>query len=295
MRFLVTGANGLVGTRLCHQLIGKGHEVVGLGRGARRVGGEFPFVACELTDEGQTRSSIEAAKAEVIIHTASMTEVDACEKNPVLAYASNVLAAAYVAQGARATGAHLVHVSTDYVFDGDHGPYGEDDIPNPRGVYSITKYLGEQSARVLAPSCAIARTAVVYGWPAAGRANNGSWLVNALRSGQEVRLFEDQYVTPSVASMLLELGERKLTGVWNTAGADMVNRVEFGQAVCDLFGFNRRLLIPVKMADAKLPSPRPSRSALKPDKARAQLASRPLGLADALALFHREYQSEPPR
>jgi len=117
--------------------------------------------------------------------------------------------------------------------------------------------------------------------------------------GQEVRLFEDQYVTPSlalsVASMLLELGERKLTGVWNTAGADMVNRVEFGQAVCDLFGFNRRLLIPVKMADAKLPSPRPSRSALKPDKARAQLASRPLGLADALALFHREYQSEPPR
>ncbi|XXF80662.1 SDR family oxidoreductase [Myxococcaceae bacterium GXIMD 01537] len=295
MRFLVTGSNGLVGSRLCALLEKAGHTVVGLGRGARRTAGMHGYVECDLTREADVATAIEAAAPEVIIHTASMTEVDACEKEPDLAYAANVTAAAAVAKGARKVGAHLVHVSTDYVFDGDHGPYGEDALPNPRGVYAVTKHMGEQAARVFVPGAAICRTAVVYGWPQAGRPNFGAWLVGALEKGQPLKLFEDQFVSPSladnVAAMLAELGERKLGGIWNTCGADVVDRVSFGRAVCEVFGFDAGLITPSKMADLKLASPRPLRSGLKVEKASTQLAARPLGLTESLARFHAAWKA----
>jgi dTDP-4-dehydrorhamnose reductase len=294
MRFVVTGSNGLIGSRVCALLEQGGHEVVGLGRGARRSGAQR-YIGVELTLEADVLTALEAAAPEVIIHTASMTEVDACERAPEQAYAANVTAAAAVARGARRVGAHLVHVSTDYVFDGDHGPYDEEALPNPRGVYALTKHMGEQAARVFAPGCAIARTAVVYGWPPAGRPNFGSWLVGALEKGQPVKLFEDQFVSPSladsVAAMLVELGERRLGGLWHTCGGEVVNRVSFGRALCEVFGFDAGLLTPSKMADVKLPSPRPLRSGLKVDKARAQLAAKPLGLSESLARFHAAWKA----
>jgi dTDP-4-dehydrorhamnose reductase len=299
MRVLVTGANGLVGSRTCHLLAEQGHEVVGLGRGERRAAGGWRYVSCELTDEQQVSAAFAQASPESVIHCASMTEVDACEREPALAFAANVEATAFVARASRRAGAHLVHVSTDYVFDGDAGPYDEEALPNPRGAYSLTKHMGEQAARVLAPGCAIARTAVVYGWPpVVGRLNFGAWLVGTLEKGEPVRLFEDQFVSPSyaqsVAAMVAELGLRRLGGVWNTCGAEVVNRVEFGRAVCEVFGFEPRLLVPTKLAELKLPAPRPLRSGLRVDKARRELHARPLGLAESLALFHADWKRDRP-
>jgi dTDP-4-dehydrorhamnose reductase len=290
MRWLVTGSNGLVGSRVCALLEQRGQEVVGLGRGPRRAGGAWRYASCELGREQEVLAAVEEAAPEVVIHCASMTEVDACEREPEQAWAANVTGAAAVARGARKVGAHLVHVSTDYVFDGEAGPYDEQALPNPRGVYALTKHVGEQAARAFVPGCAIARTAVVYGWPPAGHANFGSWLVGALSQGQPVRLFEDQFISPSladsVAEMLVELGERRLGGVWNTCGAEVVDRVRFGRALCEVFGLDARLITPVKMAELKLASPRPLRSGLLVDKVRAGLRARPLGLHESLARFH---------
>ncbi len=296
MRFLVTGSNGLVGSRVCSQLEQRGHEVVGLGRGPRRAGDSYRYVSCDLTREQDVSTVIAGAVPEVIIHCSSMTEVDLCEREPELAYANNVAAAAVVARGAKAVGAHVVHVSTDYVFDGDHGPYDEEALPNPRGVYAITKHMGEQAARVFVPGAAIARTAVVYGWPAAGRPNFGAWLVGAFEKGQQVRLFEDQFVSASfadsVAAMLVELGERKLGGIWNTCGADVVDRVSFGRSLCEVFGFDPGLITPTRLADMKLASPRPLRSGLKVDKVRSQLRTQPLSLSESLARFHAAWMAQ---
>lgn len=296
MRFLVTGSNGLVGSRACTLLQQRGHQVMGLGRGARRTGGEHSYVAVDLTREADVASAIEEAAPEVILHCASVTEVDACEKDPEAAYAGNVNAAAAVARAARKAGAHLVHVSTDYVFDGEAGPYDEAALPNPRGIYAVTKHMGEQAARVLAPGCAIARTAVVYGWPPVeGRLNFGAWLVTNLEKGQQVRLFEDQIVSPSfaenVAAMLVELGERRLGGVWNTCGGAVMDRVAFGRALCEVFGFDPKLIIPTRMAELKLPSPRPLKGGLRTDKVRTQLSVQPLELAESLARFHATWRA----
>jgi dTDP-4-dehydrorhamnose reductase len=302
MRIAVTGARGLVGSRLCLELWGRGHDVVGLLRGpvpahppqvAQSRQHPFEYRACDLTDAHTVNGILSEARPEVIVHTASMTDVDLCERSPDQAYASNVQATAELSRAARSTGTHLVHVSTDYVFDGDEGPYDEGDLPNPRGAYATTKHMAEQAVRVLAPSWAIARTAVVYGWPPSGRPNFGSWLVGTLRRGESVRLFEDQFVSPSlalsVAAMLAEIAERKLTGIWNVCGASVVDRLTFGRELCGVFGFDKGLCIPSNVADAKLASPRPRRCGLRADKAAAQLEAKPLPISGALEAFHAEY------
>ena len=134
MRVTVTGANGLVGSRLCRWLAIQGHVVTAVARGERRTVGDFEYLSCDLADHESVGRALATARPEVIVHTASMTEVDACERSPEAAWAGNTLAAAHVAGHARASGAHLVHVSTDYVFDGQEGPYDEEARPNPPGV-----------------------------------------------------------------------------------------------------------------------------------------------------------------
>jgi dTDP-4-dehydrorhamnose reductase len=294
MRITVTGANGLVGSRLCRLLVVEGHVVTAVARGERRTVGDYEYLSCDLADADGVGRALSTSRPETVIHTASMTEVDACEKNPDAAWAANTVAVANVARQARVADAHLVHVSTDYVFDGQDGPYDEEARPNPSGVYARTKWLGEEAVRLLAGSWAIARTAVVYGYPPSQRPNFGSWLWGTLREGKTARLFVDQYVSPSlalnVAEQLADLGSRQLPGIWNVAGAEVVNRMQFGEALADVFGFDRRLLTPIRLADAGMASPRPPRSGLRVDKALGSLSARPLGLRASLEQFRAEVE-----
>jgi dTDP-4-dehydrorhamnose reductase len=139
---------------------------------------------------------------------------------------------------------------------------------------------------------------VVYGWPAAGRNNFGAWLVSSLAEKKGVKLFSDQFVSPSlalnVAQMLAELAERKLTGIWHTSGATVIDRVAFGRALCEVFGFDASLITPTLLAELKLASPRPARSGLKIEQTAATLKAHPLPLAEALTQFHAEYRGVPP-
>jgi dTDP-4-dehydrorhamnose reductase len=296
MRITVTGANGLVGSRLCRWLVVEGHTVTALARGERRATGDFEYLRCELTDADDTARALAASRPEIIVHTASMTQVDACERSPDLAYAGNVTTTANVAREARALDAHLIHLSTDYVFDGQEGPYDETARPNPQGVYARTKWLGEEAVKLLARRWVIARTAVVYGYPPSQRPNFGSWLVEALRAGQTVGLFVDQVVSPSlalnVAEQLAELAERRLEGIWNIAGAEVVNRMRFGEELCEVFGLDRGLLRPIRLADAGMASPRPPWCGLKVDKALGVLKARPLGLRASLEQFRAEVEGK---
>jgi dTDP-4-dehydrorhamnose reductase len=292
MKVVVTGANGLVGSRLCALLAEQGHTVTGLSRGPSRIA--QPYVSVELTDASAVKRALEELEPEAVINPASMTDVDGCERDPAGAFAANCSAVATLALESKRLGAHLVHVSTDYVFDGETGGYSETDVPNPRGVYPITKHMGEQAVRALAGSWAIARVAVVYGWPPAARTNFGAWLVRALGAAQPVKLFTDQYVSPtlalSAAEMLAELAERRLPGIWHTAGATTVNRLEFAEALCKRFGFSAETIVPSRLAELKLASPRPKNSGLNVAKAAAELNAKPLSLEAALDRFHHEWQ-----
>jgi dTDP-4-dehydrorhamnose reductase len=296
MRALVVGANGLVGSRLVTALSTAGTQVTALARGPARCSWPgVPFISADLADAGALERAMATALPDVVINSAAMTDVDGCEREPFKAWVANVEGVATLARLTSAADAHLVHVSTDYVFDGNLGPYETDDVPNPRGVYALTKHIGEQTVRTL---CAdgqwtIARTAVVYGWPAAGQKNFGSWLVDTLAKGQPVKLFEDQWVSPSlalnVAQMVAELATEQRAGIWHTCGAEVVDRVTFGRRLCAVFGFDEKLITPSFMADVKLLSPRPRKSGLLVTKTNA-LRAKPMKLDESLAGFFAEYR-----
>ena len=291
MTVLVTGANGLVGTCAVARLAAAGEKVVATGRGTRRsapAGAEY--VEIDLTRPEALRDLIASTAPRAVVHCAAMTEVDACETDPVRAWTVNVRATEEAALGCRAAGARLVALSTDYVFDGERGPYSEDDVPNPRGVYAHTKRAGEEAALLLAPDCAVARVAVVYSGRRGAKRTFATRAADQLLAGKEVRAFHDQVVSPTLADNaaemvlgLLRSGER---GIWHCAGASIVTRVEFGRALARKLGADERLIVPVPMSSAKLPAPRPARAGLRVERIRGLLGpSVPLDLDTALDRF----------
>ena len=291
MSVLVTGANGLVGSRVVARLAAAGEKVVAAGRGSgRSVPAGIEYVEVDLLRPEALRELIASAAPRAVIHCAAMTDVDACEADPVQAWAVNTRATEAAALGCREARARLVALSTDYVFDGQGGPYSEDDPPNPRGVYARTKRAGEEAALLLAPDCAVARVAVVYsGWPG-GKRTFATAAAEQLLLGKEVRAFHDQVVSPTLADnaaeMTIGLWRSGQRGIWHCAGASIVSRVEFARALARKLGADERLVVPVPMSAAKLAAPRPARSALDVGRIRRLLgASVPLELDAALDRF----------
>lgn len=223
-----------------------------------------------------------------------MTDVDACERDPELAWRINVGGTEEVARAARALGARLVAVSTDYVFDGEAGPYAEDVLPNPRGAYARTKRCGEEAALLLAADCAVARVAVVYSGRPGAKPTFATQVVEKLTRGEPVNAFVDQHVSTTLASngaaMLLELLlETSYRGILHTSDATVLSRVEFAERVAQEFGLAGEIR-KVRTADVKLLAPRPLRGGLVTARAAELLRTKPLAIDEALRRFHEEWR-----
>lgn len=301
MRIAVTGANGLLGgeaVRLLGEAAGHasagGDATLALGRGPCRLPpGPYRYAAADL-GSGEVEAALLAFRPTHVLHAGALTDVDGCERDPVAAWRANVDGTAEVARACRALGARLVAVSTDYVFDGEAGPYREDDRPNPRGAYARTKRCGEEAALLLCPGCAVARVAVVYGGRPGARPTFATQVVEKLSRSEKVLAFSDQHVSTTLASAgaarcLELLTETTYAGVLHACDAGVLDRVAFAQAVARRFGLSGEI-VPVRTADAGLPAPRPLRAGLKVDRAAALLRHRPLTLDEALDRFHEEWQ-----
>src|SRR5205807_9198715 len=176
------------------------------GRGPpRQLPSRIEYVELDVQRADALRELISAIAPRGVIHCAAMTDVDACERDPLQAWTVNVSATEAAALGCRDTGARLVALSTDYVFDGERGPYSEDDPPNPRGVYARTKRAGEEAALLLAPDCAVARVAVVYSGHPGAKKTFAATALESLRSGKPVKAFTDQVVSPTLADNAAEM------------------------------------------------------------------------------------------
>jgi dTDP-4-dehydrorhamnose reductase len=291
-RIAITGANGLLGGAAVAQLLGR-YAVLGIGRGPCRLETAPAWANADLADGRSVEHALLAFRPDAVLHAGAMTDVDACEREPELAWRANVGGTEQVARACRALGARLVAVSTDYVFDGSRGGYTEEDVPNPRGAYARTKRCGEEAALLIAPDAAVARVAVVYSGRPGAKTTFATQVVEKLTRGEQVKAFSDQIVSPtlaeSAAEMTLELLlEHDYRGVLHTAGASALDRVYFARRVAERFDLPGAI-VPVRTADVNLLAPRPLRSSLDVSRATGMLRAKPLGIDEALEKFFEQW------
>jgi len=290
LKLLVTGASGLLGRKMAQLALEKSHEVYSIYK-EHVVTIGIP-IKLDLTNREKLLKKNSDIKPDAIIHTAAYTDVDGCEVNRDLAWKVNAEATKNIAMASTSTGSHLVYVSTDYVFDGEKGFYTEEDRPNPINYYGYTKLRGEAFVGVHTEEWCIARPSVIYGWGPAHKQNFATWLINNLNQGKELKILTDQYVSPTLntnlAEMLLEIVERKITGILHTAGGTRVSRYKFTLKLAKVFNLNMDLIKPVKMDEISWRAKRPKDSSLDVSRALTLFNQKPLKLNQALEMMSKE-------
>jgi dTDP-4-dehydrorhamnose reductase len=286
MKIFITGGSGLLGSKVAEIAEARGDEVFsGYAHNLPEYGKAVKF---DLLDEKSISELVRRVEPDVIIHSAALTDVDRCECVPELAHKMNVEGTRAIAMAAEKAGSFLAYISTDYVFDGLRGMYREDDRTNPVSHYGQSKLLGEQFCH----GC-IARACVIYGSrPASGKVNFALWLINSLKSGKEVRLVTDQFITPTLntnlAGMVLEAADRRLCGVYHLSGATRISRYDYALELAREFDLDASLILPSRMEDLLWVAKRPIDSSLDTSKARAELMEKPLPLNEALRTLKAE-------
>lgn len=279
MKIFITGGSGLLGSKLAEIAVAEGAQVIsGYAHNKPEYGEGVLF---DLLHPAGTSDLVDEMRPDVIVHSAALTDVDRCEREKDLAYKMNVEGTRVLAEAAEKASSFLVYISTDYVFDGLRGMYREDEPANPVNYYGYSKLLGEQFCR----GC-IARTCVIYGSrPASGKVNFALWLINSLRSGKEVHVVTDQFITPTLntnlARMVLEAANRRLRGVFHLAGATRISRYDYAMELARVFDLDSSLIVPSRMADLKWNAKRPIDSSLDTSKATQMLSERPLNIQNA--------------
>ncbi len=285
MKLLITGASGLYGSKLAELAIARQYKVFSI-----HSQHEAPYgvpVKLDVTDKEKVDTEIRKLAPDVVVHAASMTDVDKCELNKEVAWKINVDGTLNVAKAAEACGAFLLYVSTDYVFDGEKGCYKESDQTSPISYYAYTKLKAEEHIKNTVSKFCIARPSVIYGaTPAAGKVNFALWVLNKLKAKETVKVFVDQWNSPtlnsSLAEMTLEAAERRLAGIYHLSGASRISRFDFALTLAKTFGLDESLLDPTHMKDLTFPAKRPKDSSLNTSKAVQTLKNKPLKIEFAM-------------
>jgi len=286
-RLLVIGASGLLGSKVYSQA-GADYDVSGSYNPEVDGKSAWRLEALDIGSKDEVERLFEKTRPDVVILCAAMTNVDACEKQPLVANRVNATGPELVARSCKKTGARLVHVSTDYVFDGmKDRRYTEEDLPRPISVYGQSKLAGERAILRTHPGSVVARPAVLYGWnPLEDKDNFVTWVLKKLRGGQPATLFEDQRISPTyaddLAHTLLALAARDVSDIWHVSGPDCLDRPTCGRMIAEIFGLDKGLVKPVPSSSVSLPAKRPKNSCLDVSKVEKLLGRKTMSFEEGL-------------
>lgn len=288
---LVTGSNGLLGQKLIYALSANPDlNCIATGLGPNRMAMKegYTYRSLDVRESDQLVALIDEFAPESIINTAALTNVDACEKLRDEAVALNVTAVASLAAICRARNIHLVHLSTDFVFNGKTGPYVETDQPDPISHYAVTKYQGELALMESGCSWTILRTIIIYGVvDDNSRSNVVLWTINNLRDGKSIRVISDQYRSPTLAEDLadacIQAAVRKATGIYHVSGRETMCILDMARIVADFFKLDQSLINPVSSAELAQPASRPPVTGFIIRKAERDLDFSPVSFLQGLS------------
>lgn len=293
-RILVIGANGMLGQCCVHYYSGlnSGYELLTLSVEDKPVFSGVDYVTCDITNREEIKKVVYDFCPDFIINAAAYTNVDKSETEREMAWKVNVKAVEYISEAARVIDAHLIHISTDYIFNGKSGPYSEKDVPNPIGYYGRTKLASENALKISGSINTILRTNVLYGTAPDSRPDFVKWVVDSLRHEKTIRIVTDQINNPTFINDLVQAINKIIsygkTGIYNIGGREFLSRLDFTYKIADHFKLNKSLIEPITTAELNQRARRPLKSGLITLKAETELGYKPHLIPEALEEMKRE-------
>jgi dTDP-4-dehydrorhamnose reductase len=298
MRILVTGSNGLLGQKLTKLLTthsdiyliatARGKSVLEIQKGE--------YHSMDISNAEEVETIVSAAKPDVVIHTAAMTNVDQCETDREGCWRTNVDAVQNIVRSCEQNNVRLIHVSTDFIFDGSHGPLDENENPSPVNYYGESKLAAEELIKKSKVQWAILRTVLVYGITKdMSRTNIVLWVKNSLEAGKTIQVVDDQFRTPTLAEDLAQgcylAAKHKATGIYNISGKDFLSPYDIAIHTARFFDLDDTLIKKTDSSHFKQPAKRPLITGFIIEKARTDLGYEPHSFVDGISIIAEQIKS----
>lgn len=300
MKILITGSNGLLGQKLVYALRKMDTVTcIATARGENRIREKagYTYESMDLTDPLRVKEVVEKYRPDCIIHSAAMTNVDACELDPEGCRKNNVDTVRYLLDACAGTSTHFIDISTDFVFDGKNGPYRETDPIGPLSTYAQSKADAEQLVQESGLPWAIVRTMIIYGvTDDTQRSNIILWTKNSLEQGKDINVINDQFRGPTLAEDLadacVQVALRKAKGIYHISGREVISILDIANSVADYFGLDKKHIHPITTASLNQPAARPLKTGFIIEKAERDLGYQPHSLTEGIAIVARQLKEK---
>ena len=285
-KILVTGSAGLIGTQIVKDLLDNHKQVYSCYNKTKPKLGIITHL--DLTKKDDIVNTMNRIKPDVVIHLGAMTDVELCETETELAKKINTDATEILALESEKYNTFFVYMSTDYVFDGKVGMKKENDKTNPINFYGKSKLDGERVFKKITTPNVIVRTSTPFGIHSK-KISFPIWVKKNLELKKEISVVVNQYTSPSyvpnISKMIIEIMERKITGIIHLAGATKISRYDFAVQICKIINANKQFLKLIKMDQMDWKAQRPADSSLSVSKANKILKNKPEKIEDSLKLL----------
>lgn len=302
-RILISGSNGLLGQKIVLALLeNKEVEIIATSLGENRLPHAlgYTYEMLDITQQNQVQLCIEKFQPDVVINTAAMTNVDACESQKEACWAQNVTAVEYFIKAIESNTSkhpgkkiHFIHLSTDFIFDGENGPYKEEDPANPLSYYALSKNESEKLLFASSIHWSILRTCLVFGIVnRMSRSNIVLWAKDALTKASPINVVDDQFRSPTLAEDLAQgcilTALKGNSGVYNISGKDTMSILELVNRVADFWKLSTSCVTPIKSNTLNQAAKRPPRTGFILDKAVRELGYAPHSFEEGLAILDKQ-------
>lgn len=293
-KILVIGASGLLGQRTVNYFVQeKANDVLAASFEAKSIfDSKINYSQLDITKRDDVKNLVTDFCPDVIINCAAFTNVDLAEKERELCWKINVRGVEYLSEAARFLDLSIIHISTDYVFDGTKGPYSEIDKVNPIGYYARTKLASENVLKISGVSHLILRTNVLYGLTNNARPDFVQWVVSSLKAKKEIRIVTDQINNPTyiddLVSAIASGIKFKKSGIYHTGGREFLSRYQFTLRIAKFFNLDESLIIPITTSQLEQAAKRPLKSGLITIKAESEMGFKPLSIEETFTIMKKE-------